>query len=121
MVEKIQEVKKARAISKYNRLSPRKARLVADLIRGKRVVEALRILYGINNKPKRFIEKTLKSAVANFKNKYPEIDEENLYISEIYIDEGPRLKRFKPRAMGRAYPIIKPTAHITVVVSPIER
>ncbi len=116
----VKEVKKARAVSKYNRLSPRKARLVADLIRGKHVLEALKILYGINNKPKRFIEKTLKSAIANFKNKYPDYNEENLYISEIYIDEGPRLKRYRPRAMGRAYPIIKPTAHITVVVSPIE-
>lgn len=106
----------ARAISKYNRVSTRKTRLVADLIRGKTVKEAYAILAGINTKGSRIIYKTLKSAVANYIDKFKTGEEESLVISEILIDKGPTLKRFRPRAQGRAFPILKPTTHVKIVV-----
>lgn len=113
----MEEVQEARAVSKFNRISSRKARLVADQIRGKNVVEGFKILQGINDKNKVFIEKTVKSAVANYKNRFSQNDESKLYIKSLFIDEGPDLKRFKPRAKGMAYKILKPTSHITVSIS----
>lgn len=111
----------ARAITRYVRLSPRKARLVADLVRGKSALEALSILEFTNKKAADFIKKTLKSAVANAidlaKRDGRQIDEEKLVVSTIMINEGPDLKRVSPRAMGRADIIRKPTAHIIVAVS----
>ncbi len=107
----------ARAVTKYVRISPRKARLVADLIRGKRVDEAYRILrYTPKRKAARFIYKTLASAVANAENTKM-MDVDILYVKEIYVNEGPRLRRWKARAMGRVRPIIRRTSHITVVVA----
>ena len=111
------DVKQVRAVSKLNRLSPQKTRLVANQIRGKKINDAFAVLIGLNNKPKRYVEKTLKSAVANFINKFPGSNEDSLYVSEILIDGGPRLKRFRPRSMGRAFKILKPTCHITVKVA----
>lgn len=110
-------IKQVRAVSKLNRLSPQKTRLVADQIRGKQINTAFAVLIGLNNKSKRFVEKTLKSAVANFINKYPGSTEESLFVSEVLIDGGPKLKRFRPRSMGRAFKILKPTCHITVKVA----
>ncbi len=107
-------IKQVRAVSKLNRLSPQKTRLVADQIRGKQINTAFAVLIGLNNKPKRFVEKTLKSAVANFINKYPGTSEESLYVSEVLIDNGPKLKRFRPRAKGRAGRINKRTSHLTI-------
>lgn len=106
----------ARAMTKFVRLSPRKARLVADLVRGKSALQALDILEFTNKKAARIIKKTLSSAIANATNNF-KMDEEKLVVSTIMINQGPVLKRVMPRAMGRADIIRKPTAHITVAVS----
>jgi large subunit ribosomal protein L22 len=105
-----------RAISKYLRVSPSKARLVADLVRGKPVAEALTILKFTPKKSGRLIDKTLRSAVANAENTNV-MDVDTLFIKTIMIDDGPRLKRWRPRAMGRATRIIKRMSHITVVLA----
>lgn len=105
-----------RAIGKYLRVSPHKARLVADLVRGKSVDEALTVLKFTPKKSGRLINKTLRSAIANAENTQM-IDVDNLFIKTILIDEGPRLKRWRPRAMGRATRIIKRMSHITVVLA----
>ena len=105
----------ARAISKYLRVSAQKTRLVADMVRGKKVDEALILLRFTPKKSGRLITKVLRSAMANAENAKAS-DLEKLYIKTIKIDQGPRLKRFRPRAMGRATRIIKPSSHITVVL-----
>lgn len=104
-----------RAVSKYLRVSPQKTRLVADMVRGKKVDEALILLRFTPKKSGRLITKVLRSAMANAENAKA-FDLEKLYIKTIKIDQGPRLKRFRPRAMGRATRIIKPSSHITVVL-----
>ena len=106
----------AKAVAKYIRISPRKARQVVDLIRGKSVAEAYAILKFTPNKGAELVEKVLKSAVANAENNF-DLDVEDLYVSEAYVNEGPTLKRFRPRAKGSASPTNKRTSHITVVVS----
>ena len=105
----------ARAVSKYLRVSAQKTRLVADMVRGKKVDEALILLRFTPKKSGRLITKVLRSAMANAENTKA-FDLEKLYIKTIKIDQGPRLKRFRPRAMGRATKIIKPSSHITVVL-----
>ncbi|MBA2848524.1 50S ribosomal protein L22 [Thermosulfuriphilus ammonigenes] len=105
----------ARATAKYLRISPYKARLVADVVRGKPVGEALSILRFMPKKGARLVKKVLESAIANAEQN-PQIDVDSLYIKRIYVDEGPRLKRYQPRAMGRAFPIIKRLSHITVIL-----
>ncbi|NLK62701.1 MAG: 50S ribosomal protein L22 [Fusobacteria bacterium] len=106
------------AIAKMVKLTPSKARLVADLVRGKDVEDAFNILRFTNKKASRFIEKVVQSAVANAVNdEYFNFDEDKLYIEKITIDEGPKLKRMRPRAMGRADVILKKTSHITVVLN----
>jgi large subunit ribosomal protein L22 len=110
----------ARAISKYNRQSPRKMRLVIDLIRGRSVGEAYAILQFSKKKAAECIDKTLRSAVANAKSKadtsgeYVDVDE--LFVKEAYVNEGPALKRWRAAAMGRAAPIRHPTSHVVIVV-----
>jgi large subunit ribosomal protein L22 len=105
-----------KAFSKYLRISPYKARLVADLLRGKTVGDALLTLQFTPKKSARLINKTLRSAVANAENtKLMDVD--NLFIKEIVVDEGPRLKRFRPRAMGRATRVVHRTAHVTLVLA----
>ena len=106
----------AKAIARYVRLTPRKARLVADLVRGKSALQALDILTFTNKKAAVVLKKTLASAIANATNNF-NMNEENLYVSKITVDEGPILKRVMPRAMGRADIIHKKTSHVTVVVS----
>ncbi|MBI3812374.1 MAG: 50S ribosomal protein L22 [Nitrospirae bacterium] len=107
----------AKAILKFVRVAPRKARLVVDLIRGHQVGEALNILKFTPRSASRVIEKVLKSAVANAENL--EIgDPDDLWVTRVFVDGGPVLKRFSPRSMGRANPIKKRTSHITVVVAP---
>ena len=106
----------AKAVAKYIRISPRKAAQVADLVRGKSVGEAYAILKFTPNKGAAIIERVLKSAVANAEHNY-NMDVDKLYVSTIFVDQGPSLKRFKPRAMGRADGIMKRTSHITVMVS----
>ncbi|GAB4268414.1 50S ribosomal protein L22 [Thermincola ferriacetica] len=105
----------AKAVARYIRISPRKARQVVDLIRGKSVKEALAILKFTPQKAAEAIEKVVKSAAANAENNF-EMDRDSLYISQIFVDQGPTLKRYKPRAMGRADLMRRRTSHITVVV-----
>jgi large subunit ribosomal protein L22 len=106
----------AKAVAKYLRISPSKVRLVADLVRGKAVGEALTILRFTPKKGARLVNKTLRSAVANAENSRT-MDIDSLYIKTITVDAGPTLKRWRPRAMGRANRILKRTAHVTVVLS----
>ena len=106
----------ARAIAKFIRVSPRKARMVVDLVRGKKLVEALAILRYTPNKATAAVTKVVKSAAANAEHNY-EMDRDEIFISAIYVDQGPSLKRVMPRAMGRADIIKRKTSHITVVVS----
>lgn len=105
----------SKAVARTVRIAPRKVRLIADLVRGKEVGEAISILKLTNKRSSPVVEKLVKSAVANAEHNY-DMDIDNLYISEIYADEGPTLKRFRPRAQGRASKINKRTSHITVVV-----
>lgn len=106
----------AKAIARFIRLTPQKARLVADLVRGKDVMEAFNILKFNTKKSAPIIDKVIKSAVANAENNH-DMDPEKLFVSKIFIDAGPVLKRVKSRAMGRADIRRKRTSHITVVVS----
>lgn len=101
---------------KYHRMAPRKVRLIADLIRGKKSREALVQLNFSKNKAALMMAKLLKSAISNAKNNFKIKDEENLYVKKIFVDEGPTLKRYRPRAFGRAAMIRKRTTHITVVL-----
>jgi|SRR5665647_1287373 large subunit ribosomal protein L22 len=105
----------ARAIARYLRVSPLKARQVADLVRGKDVKEALGILRYTNKKSSPLISKVVKSAIANAEHNY-DMDSDELYIWEIQINEGPTLKRMKPRAYGRADVRRHRTSHISVVL-----
>lgn len=100
---------------RHLRISPRKARLVADLIRGLSVEEAERQLIFLNKKSASQILKLLRSAVANAQHN-ASLSKENLYLSEILVDAGPTLKRWRPRAMGRASTIMKRTSHVTIVL-----
>jgi len=95
-------------------MSPQKARLVVDLIRGKGVNEALITLKFTNKSATREIEKTVKSAVANASQKSEHVDVDKLVIERAYINEGPRLKRIRPAPMGRAYRYQRRTSHITI-------
>ena len=105
-----------KAIAKYVRMSPIKVGAVTNLIRGKDVKEAFAILEYTPREAAVAINKVLKSAVANAEHNY-ELDINNLVVSEVFVDEGPTLKRFRPRAQGRASAINKRTSHITVVVT----
>lgn len=106
----------AKAVAKQVRIAPRKVRLVVDLIRGKAVGEAVSILKLTPKKASPVVEKLLNSAIANAEHNY-EMEPDNLVVSQVYVDEGITLKRFRPRAMGRASRINKRTSHITVVLS----
>ncbi len=111
---------KARAIARNVGMSPRKVRMVLDLIRGRGVNEAYSILKFSKKAATRPIEKTLRSAVANATQSADAagsfVDPDDLVVSEAFVDEGPTLKRFSPRAMGRATPILKRTSQITIIV-----
>ncbi|MGQ0528796.1 MAG: 50S ribosomal protein L22 [Panacagrimonas sp.] len=104
------------AVLKFVRLSPMKGRLLADLVRGKKVDEALNILKFSNQRAAGILKKVLDSAVANAENNNG-ADVDELKISEILVDEGPTLKRISPRAKGRSDRILKRTSHVTVRVS----
>jgi len=104
---------KARA--KFIRTSPRKARMVTDLIKGKGVEEALNILGFTKKAPAKIIAKLLKSAVANA-DQMKNLNVDTLFIKQITVDQGPTMKRYRPRAMGRATMIRKRMSHITVVL-----
>lgn len=106
----------ATASAKFVRIAPRKVRLVIDLIRGKEVGEAIAILRHTPRAASPVLEKILNSAIANAEHNH-ELNPSNLKISAAYVDEGPIMKRFRPRAQGRASRINKRTSHITLVVS----
>lgn len=107
--------KQATAKAMGVRVAPRKVRLVIDLVRGKKVSDALGILANVNKSATPVVVKLIKSAAANAVNNHS-MDESKLYIQTIYCNEGPRLKRYMPRAKGSAYSIIKRTSHVSVVV-----
>ena len=107
----------ATATLKYLKASPQKVRLVADLVRGKKVEEALNILRFTRKSCAKDLEKLLRSAVANAENKENAPDVDELVVSRIYVNEGPRERRIQPAPMGRAYQVQKRKAHVTVHVS----
>ena len=104
-----------RAVGKYLRISPRKARLVIDDLKGRKAEEAVNKLTFMPRKAARMTLKVLKSAIANA-DQNPGVDVDNLVVKNIYVDEGPTMKRFRARAMGRATRILKRTSHITVIL-----
>ena len=105
----------AEAKARFVRISPRKVRLVIDLIRRENVIKAFEVLEHLSQRSSKIVSKLLKSAVANAKQK-EKIEDKDLYISRIFANEGVRWKRIRPRAMGRADRYLKRTSHITVVV-----
>ncbi|MCE4957864.1 50S ribosomal protein L22 [Macrococcoides caseolyticum] len=105
----------AKAVARTIRIAPRKVRLVLDLIRGKEVAEAIAILKLTNKASSPVVEKLLMSALANAEHNY-DMNIDTLIVKEAYANEGPTLKRFRPRAQGRASAINKRTSHITIVV-----
>ena len=106
---------KATATAKYIRVSPLKAKRVADLIRGKNLNEALAILRITNNKPARAFEKVVKSAAANAENNHY-MRPEKLYVSEVWANEGPIMKRMKARSRGQGSIILKRSSHLSIVL-----
>ena len=108
----------ARAKGRYVRVSPRKARRVVDLIRGMPVIEARRVLQFSNLGAATPVRKVLNSAVANAEHSAGVVAD-NLVVAQTFVDEGPTLKRWRPRALGRATPIRKRTSHITVIVESV--
>ena len=110
-----QEVIEAKAVLKYARISSRKVKIVADLIRGKNVDEALAILKFAPKASSEILEKLLKSAIANAENNHF-MNRSNLYVAEIYANQGPTLKRIRPAAKGSAVRIRKRTSHITIIL-----
>ncbi|MFB5678940.1 50S ribosomal protein L22 [Paenibacillus terreus] len=106
----------AKAHARSVRISARKVKLVIDLIRGKQVGEAVAILRHTPKAASPVVEKLLNSAIANAEHNYS-MDVNNLVVSEVFVNQGPTMKRFRPRAMGRASRINKRTSHITLVVS----
>jgi large subunit ribosomal protein L22 len=105
----------AKAIVKYVRISPRKVRQVVDLIRGKKVNEALAILRYTPKRASEVVTKVVKSAAANAENNL-QMEKDELFVTSCFVDQGPTLKRFQPRAQGRADIMRKRTSHITIMV-----
>ncbi|HQZ89546.1 MAG TPA: 50S ribosomal protein L22 [Thermomicrobiales bacterium] len=108
------------AQAKRIRVSPRKARLVVDMVRGRDVTEALGLLQFTPNKAAADVSKVIKSARASAENNH-DIDPEDLYVKVIFADGGPSYKRFKPRARGRVNEILKRTCHLTVILAEKEK
>lgn len=105
----------SRAGARFVRISPQKCQLIADLIRERYVGEALTILhFAKKKKASLIIEKVLRSAIANAQQKVPNIDVDNLYISKIFVNQGPQMKRFRAAPMGRVSPILKRTSHVHI-------
>jgi large subunit ribosomal protein L22 len=106
-----------KAEARYISISPQKARLVVDLIRGRKANDAIITLRSVNKRIAPAVEKVLQSAIANATNQNEEIDVDQLYVAEAYVNEGPRQKRVRPAPMGRAYRYQRRTAHIVVKVA----
>lgn len=105
----------AKAVAKYVRIAPRKVRIVANLIRGKAIGEALAILQHTPKVASEVVEKALKSAVANAEHNF-DMNVDSLYVSTIFVDQGPTMKRIHPRSRGQAFKILKRSSHLTVMV-----
>lgn len=105
----------AKAIARHIRIAPRKIRIVADLVRGKNIGEAFAILKFTSKVGADVVEKVMRSAIANAEHNF-DMNVDNLYVSEIFVDQGPTLKRIHPRFRGQAFKILKRTSHVTVVV-----
>jgi len=103
-----------RAEARYVRISPQKARLVVDLIRGQKAGSAIITLQAVNKRIAPTVEKVLKSAIANARNTTTDVDVDELVVSEAYVNEGPRQKRIRPAPMGRAYRYQRRSAHIVI-------
>jgi large subunit ribosomal protein L22 len=106
----------AKAEARYVRVSAQKVRLVIDLIRGQQAGDAINILQGVNKRIAPEVEKVLRSAIANAENKSEDVDVDRLFVTEAYVNEGPRQKRIRPAPMGRAYRYQRRMAHIVVKV-----
>lgn len=105
----------SRAAGKYLKIAPQKCQLVTDLIRDRFVGEALTILrFSKKKKASAIVEKVLRSAIANAQQKVPDVDVDNLYISQICVNQGPQMKRWKAAPMGRAARILKRTCHVQI-------
>ena len=113
----------SRAIHRYVNSSPRKMRLVVDLIRGKSVPQALDILHFTPKHASRVAERVLRSAVANLhqKDEGNRVDNETLYVKKVFVDGGPSMKRMLPAPMGRAYRMLKRSNHLTIVIGQWEQ
>jgi large subunit ribosomal protein L22 len=109
--------KHVKAEARFISVSPQKARLVINLIRGRRANEAIIVLRSVNKRIAPAVEKVLHSAIANAQNKDEKVDVDNLYVTEAYVNEGPRQKRIRPAPMGRAYRYVRRSAHIVVKVA----
>jgi large subunit ribosomal protein L22 len=106
----------ARAEARFIRVSAQKARLVIDLIRGQQAGKAINILRATNKRIAPTVEKVLRSAIANAENRSADVDVDQLYVTEAYVNEGPRMKRIRPAPMGRAYRYQRRISHIVVCV-----
>lgn len=107
----------AKCVTNFVIMSPRKLRLVADEVRGYNVDDAISILKNMTKKGSRILEKSIISARANYLNLNPNANTNNIYIKKLLIDQGPTLKRFRPRARGRAFKRLKRTSKITLIVA----
>ena len=109
----------ARAVLRYARISPRKMKIVLDLIRNKPANVAMGIIKNTPKAASEYLEKLLASAIANAENNH-NMDKNKLYVAECYATQGPTLKRIRPRAQGRAFRIAKKTSHVTLVLKELE-
>jgi large subunit ribosomal protein L22 len=106
----------AKAEARYIRVSPQKARLVVDMVRGQQVGDAINILRATNKRVAPAVEKVLHSAIANAENKSRDVDVDKLFVTEAYVNDGPRQKRIRPAPMGRAYRYQRRSSHIVLMV-----
>src|ERR1051325_2171255 len=113
----LEEAMQSKAEARYIRISPQKARLVVDLIRGKQAGAALTTLRTTNKRIAPAVEKVLQSAIANATHKSEDVDVDRLFVSEAYVNDGPRMKRVRPAPMGRAYRYQRRLAHIVIKVT----
>jgi large subunit ribosomal protein L22 len=107
----------SKAEARYIRVSPQKARLVVDLIRGKQAGAAITTLRTVNKRIAPTVEKVLQSAIANAQNRNEDLDVDRLFITEAYVHDGPRMKRVRPAPMGRAYRYQRRMSHIVIKVT----
>ena len=104
-----------RAVARFVRISPQKIRLIMNQVRGKKVEEALHMLSFAPQRGARILKKLVNSAVANAEQN-PDVDVDSLYLKRLFADQGPSLKRWRPRALGRATKILKKSSHLTVIL-----